>query len=742
MKSLKRSLIILPALAILSLILIGQRLGAQSNRIGNGEASFTGWTVLYQGYLTDKNGQPLNSKVKLEFFLYDSPVGSVIWDELHDDVRVLNGNFSVQLGSINPLNPALFLSEPPYLQIIVHDGLNSLETDFKPLGTVPHAMISQYATEAGHAQTASMADYATTASTANFANEAGHATSADEADHAVTADSAGHAVKADTAAKADHATTADTASSVDWSGVTGIPNGLEDGDDDTLATTTCADGQVIKFEDLIPGWICATDLTASFSAGNIILVAKAGGDFNSIQLAIDSVVDASSVNPYLVLVGPGLYEESVTLKPHVHVQGSGQGVTIISSTDSNYGPIQVAAVVLASNTSLRHMTLRNSGNDNDTVALLATAGITNTLVAQLTAEVNTSGAWVNNYALYVTGPGTELQLEQVSGLAQVASYYNVGLYADNGTSVVIRDSSFAGREGAYAYGIYATGAGTTIWADQVDATGIGGTNINSGAGFLSDAAANLAGGTYSGLFPGVGIVGSESYGLEMSGAGASLVTIGVTANAEGSNYNYGLLATGQVQLVDSSFSSRYGWHSWGIFSAATLYAEDVLAQGAEANDFNYGLMVASGSAELWGGHYNGQGPAVNVYGIYSNPGLALLATDVEAAAQGGSFDNYSLYNNGPARLIGGLFLNGLRVGPAGDFTGQNLTVQGLLQACEGPAEIMGSLLDSVDGCSGLTLSHSRILQSLSSPYGSPTCILVSWGPNLSSGTTCPAPPSP
>ena len=62
---------------------------------------------------------------------------------------------------------------------------------------------------------------------------------------------------------------------------------------------------------------------------NIILVAKDGPGFHSIQAALDSITDASEVNPYLVSVAPGIYEERVRLKDYVVIRGQGRQLTTI-----------------------------------------------------------------------------------------------------------------------------------------------------------------------------------------------------------------------------------------------------------------------------------------------------------------------------------------------------------------------------------------------------------------------------
>ena len=111
---------------------------------------------------------------------------------------------------------------------------------------------------------------------------------------------------------------------VPWNGITSKPDGFADDiDDDTLydagtgldlITTTfevddsyqlpqgCATDYLVEWNG--SAWGCLEPTEPGYA--NVIVVAKSGGDFDSIQGALGSITDAVSENRYLVWVAPGV----------------------------------------------------------------------------------------------------------------------------------------------------------------------------------------------------------------------------------------------------------------------------------------------------------------------------------------------------------------------------------------------------------------------------------------------------
>jgi hypothetical protein len=471
-----------------------------------------------------------------------------------------------------------------------------------------------------------------------------------------------------------------------WDGLTGVPAGFADGVDDdttysagfglTLGGTTfgvvtstvqqrvtgaCSVGYAIRRVNADGSVVCEQDNDTIYTAGeglvldgtefsaqgssyaNVVVVAKSGGDHKSVQKAIESITDAAEDNAYLVWVAPGVYEEQVTMKPYVHLQGAGQEATIITSTVSSSSlPPGQATLVLTRTTSLRDLTVGNGGTGACNVALLATAGTTQTLVVDVTARA--LGGGMLNYAIFLTGSGTDVTLRHITGLAEDGNGSNYGLFNVSGAEAVLCGGSFTARGGTNTCGISNSGSGTTLEADGVTAlAGDGGTE-NHGLRNESGAGATLRGGSFTAHGE------SDVYGIYNDDSGTTLEATGVTALGEDGDYNCGLRneSGAAATLHGGSFTARGGYDTFGIFSSGsgtTLEADGVTALAEDGGNENHGLRNESGAAAtLRGGSFTAR-EGYDTFGIFNyGSGTTLEAEGVTTLAEDGCNTNYGLYN--------------------------------------------------------------------------------------------------
>jgi hypothetical protein len=126
--------------------------------------------------------------------------------------------------------------------------------------------------------------------------------------------------------------------------------------------------------------------------GNVVIVAKSGGDFTDLRLAMDSILNASPSNPVLIKVMPGTYDlgaDYFYAKDYVDVEGSGQGNTIItgSTTGAFYYP--------GTGTTLRNVTLDNNYTGNWTECLRLKS---NTKLDNVSITRNITGATTSTFS--------------------------------------------------------------------------------------------------------------------------------------------------------------------------------------------------------------------------------------------------------------------------------------------------------------------------------------------------------
>lgn len=129
----------------------------------------------------------------------------------------------------------------------------------------------------------------------------------------------------------------------------------------------------------------------------VVTVAKAGGDFLTIQAAIDSIIDASITKQYMVKVAPGIYTEAVVIKPYVHLSGVGTGtglVQVVSNTTPLTGTVQDDAITTVNAVAFA---CAPSASGQCAAKVLGAIGYTDCFFSiQTTTDIDSTGVWMQS----------------------------------------------------------------------------------------------------------------------------------------------------------------------------------------------------------------------------------------------------------------------------------------------------------------------------------------------------------
>lgn len=270
----------------------------------------------------------------------------------------------------------------------------------------------------------------------------------------------------------------------------------------------------------------------------IITVAKSGGEYTTVQAAINSILDATSAKRYLVRVMPGTWAEQITMKSWVDVRGAGKHATRLDFA-ADAGTViladycQIEDVIIegqaaatnwaivgtnVSNWHIRNVDILNPlGSTNRSQGIKATGNTWSTgFIEHCVINLYTQ----TGYGLYITGNAAAPQLCDLTindiNLDTFAATSGGGVYFSAVDDVQIRNSSL--RTSAAGFDISVNGnsaidlqnvfaefgtssieiaAGSTVRAEYVSAPSV------SNSGTLSGIISNLAGNmTVTGLTTG------------------------------------------------------------------------------------------------------------------------------------------------------------------------------------------------------------------------------------------------
>jgi hypothetical protein len=445
--------------------------------------------------------------------------------------------------------------------------------------------------------------------------------------------------------------------------------------------------------------------------------------------ALSGITTASSTNPWLIKVEPGIYDvgpTSLLMKPFVDIEGSGEAVTRITGTGQASNV--VGTVHAVTNTELRHITVESRGGDAYAKALFVDGGsprITNVTCVAFGATVESQGFFAQNNAtptvrhLNSTGIAAgSANSFGVINLGAAPTYFDLNAFASggnfaiavgsyNGASPTIRSAVEIASGATTENQGFASGAASptmenvvgiatgpavndlgclnfsspsAVFVRNAICRGIGATGTNHG--MLNNTGANVN--AYDVVAEGIG--GQYARGLENngSGGGTSLTSARVSAS-NGSTDTSGLLNVGvSPRIVDvEAYASGQGnayVQAIGMTTASSLLSR-VTATAAGQTGTVVGMGIyANASPTLEHVSVTANGGNVN-YGIFNNAGgtsRPLLREVTVNSIEGAAF-TAGLYNLGGGSIsvtdvvASSTSTNGIVVGVWTDDVTTNLT---------------------------------------------------------------------
>ena len=288
----------------------------------------------------------------------------------------------------------------------------------------------------------------------------------------------------------------------------------------------------------------------------VVTVAQSGGDFNSVQSALNSITDNSTTNRYLVKVAPGIYTGTVTMKPFVDIEGSGETVTKITFTGS--ASLNNGTVVGADNAELRSLTVESTGGNSFAVAIANT----NKSPSILHVTASASGGTTSNDGVYNINSSPAMSDVTIS-VSGSGTGDNEGVSDFNSsppmTNVTISVSGSAFGD----YGVY---------------------NNNFSSPTMTNVAVYVS-------------ASGSGFAVGVENTSNSFVTmINLTVSASGSATVYGVgNSTTNVTIRDSNIFASGGASSYGIFNSAS--------SGSYAVQVDNSIIFSSGGVVSSDSHF-------------------------------------------------------------------------------------------------------------------------------------------
>ena len=204
---------------------------------------------------------------------------------------------------------------------------------------------------------------------------------------------------------------------------------------------------------------------------------------------LTGIHDASADNPYLIKIEPGIYDleaNSLYMSPYVDVEGSGEGVTTITSAvNTGFG-----TVVGSDNSELRFVTVKNTGEVGQQVSALfserasprythvtaiASGGTENDAIhisnGTPVLSYVTASASGGSRSTGIANFGGLLTISNSTVSAADAANTNLGVLSTFGGTVRANSSTISASGGAIAVGLRTNNGNHTVTNTTLSATG-------------------------------------------------------------------------------------------------------------------------------------------------------------------------------------------------------------------------------------------------------------------------------
>ena len=270
--------------------------------------------------------------------------------------------------------------------------------------------------------------------------------------------------------------------------------------------------------DMVDGLHASEIGAGGVAYAQVVTVAKSGGDYTTIQDAVDSITDAASDKRYLVRIMPGLYTEQVTMKSWVDFRGISKHTVQIQHTGDNNGTIILASwvqledvliegtatatewAIVGTNTSnvhIRNIDILNPfGSGNRSQGIKVTGSTWGTLfVEHCVFNIYTQTGW----GIYLTGNGQNIDTTINDIFVDTWDATTGGsIYFSNTADVQIRNSHI--RTSANGNCIEIDNAGSEIEiAHTVMQGGSSSLQVNAGTVVVDACSIDTISGTWSGV---------------------------------------------------------------------------------------------------------------------------------------------------------------------------------------------------------------------------------------------------